>query len=89
MRFLAISMVGFLMLLPFVANAEDIEVMVTREAADVYRVVGDDLFIFTEYCFEMSDSEKAILRFEEADKIIFSTNNDTCGIKISMGGKRV
>lgn len=86
MKHLVLLIVGILMLLPFVADAGDVEAKVTREGADVYRVVGDDLFLFTEYCFEMSDSEKVFLRLEEGtNKINFPTSNNTCDIKNIYG----
>lgn len=86
MKYLALFMVGIVLLLPVVANAGDVEAKVTREGADVYRVVGDDLFLFTEYCFEMSDSEKVFLRLEEgSNRIVFPKYNNICDIRNIYG----
>lgn len=86
MKALVIWMLGLFVIAPVVVQAGEIEAKVTRLNADQYKIVDDDLFLLTEYCFEMSDNEKVLLRLEEGrNQIVFPVNDNTCDIKTVYG----
>jgi hypothetical protein len=58
------------------------KVQVTREGKDLYRVVGQDIYVKTRYCYEYAFVSEAILQIDATvgrtiGQIIFTNMSDT------------
>lgn len=90
MKAVIFMLTGLLLMLSGHVAAGEVEVKVTRIEADQYKVVDDDLYLLTEYCFEMVDNETVLLRLEEGPaRIVFPKQKSTCDIKTVYGRTRL
>lgn len=77
---------GLLLLLPFGAIAQEVEVNVVRHGSDLYEIIGKDLFLETEYCFEGSEQAEIFLRLDgSGDQMQFKNSGNSCDIEMVYG----
>ncbi len=75
-------MIGLLLCAAGGTGAEEIELNVIRAGGNLYFVEAEDLYIQTEYCFEIEDRAAVVLSLDEqGDTLVFSANNSRCDIK--------
>ncbi len=78
--------VGLLLLLPLTAVAQEVDVKVVRYGANLYEVVGRDLFLKTEYCFEGSEQADIILKLDgDGSQMQFKKSGNSCEIQMVYG----
>ena len=71
--------VFFLLAMPLSVMADQYKVSVTREDSNIYRVVENNMYIITKYCYEYVYSEDAILDIvESAGSIKFIDSDNEC-----------
>lgn len=77
---------GLLLLLPLASAAQEIEAQVIRYGANLYEIVGRDLFIATEYCFEGSEKADILLKLDgSGDQMQFKKSGNSCDIQMVYG----
>ena len=61
---------------------DEYRVTVTRESSNLYRVIGEDIYIETRYCYEYVYSEDSLLRMDgRTGSIIFLDAGESCDVK--------
>lgn len=76
-----VLLLGLLLLLPWIALAQDVDVSVERYGADLYEIVGQDLFIQTEYCFVGQERAVVTLELENSKgMMLFKKSGERCEI---------
>jgi hypothetical protein len=77
---------GLLLLLPLAATAQEVEVKVERYGANLYEIVGRDLFIATEFCFEGAVKADILLKLDDGgDQMQFKKSGNSCDIQMVYG----
>jgi len=72
--------VAFLM--PSLALADNYEVSVTRKGRNLYKVLGKNIFIHTQYCYAYVYYENSFLKMNGySGEIIFTESGDECYVK--------
>lgn len=86
MRICVFAVLSLLLLAPMTSMAGNVELEVVRAGADLYEIVGKDLFVETEYCFEGLDKSKVVLHLEEEqDYLVFSDTGARCDVLMVFG----
>lgn len=81
-----IMMSVFLLIFSSTVWAEEFELDVVRQGANIFAVTAEDLFIQTEYCFESVTSARAVLRFAETESmLIFTDQKSQCDVRMVYG----
>ncbi|MEE4253566.1 MAG: hypothetical protein V2I50_05930 [Desulfuromusa sp.] len=81
-----LMMLGLLLLLPLASAAQEIEAKVVRYGANLYEIVGRDLFIATEYCFEGAEQADILLKLDESgNQMQFKKSGNSCDIQMVYG----
>lgn len=67
-------------------GAEEFELNVVRAGANLYEVPAEDLYVQTEYCFEVEEKASVLLRLEDAEKsMTFSDSGARCDVILVYG----
>ena len=67
-------------------GAEDFELNVVRAGANLYEVPAEDLYVQTEYCFEVEENASVLLRLEDTEKkMIFPDSEAQCDVMLVYG----
>ena len=81
-----IMVLALLLLLPLAAVAQEIDAKVVRYGANLYEIVGRDLFIATEYCFEGAEKADIVLKLDEGgNQMQFKKSGNSCDIQTVYG----
>jgi hypothetical protein len=67
-------------------SADDYRISVSREDANLYKVIGEDILILTQYCYEYVYYEDALLRMNGySGEIVFLNSGNKCNVKAVYG----
>lgn len=79
-------MAGVVLLSFTQAGAEEFELKVVRAGANLYAVPAEDLYIQTEYCFEIEESASVRLNLDETlSRMTFQDSGAQCDVTLVYG----
>lgn len=85
-----VMIIGLLLLLPLIVVAQEVDVKVVRYGASLYEIVGRDLFLKTEYCFEGAEQADVLLKLDEGgNQMQFKKSGNSCDIQVVYGRSQI
>jgi len=74
------------LIFPFIAEADNYEVSVTRKGSNLYKIDGKNIYVHTRYCYSYVYSENAFLKMNGySGEIIFLDSGGKCDVKAVYG----